>query len=340
MSSSNLQAEKLKLASERLRFERQKFAIEVRQRRTKTDPQKPWKVALSNPTTLALIGAVLTLISGLLLSWYNSRESQELERVRARNTLEAELVKKFVEGPSPDAVRENLRFLVDANLVPTYAAGIDAYLVKNPGSAPQITMRMGVTGTDDAKPVEDLSASDPAVALSKGVGTVRVGGSHCTGFLIKADVFLSAGHCSLRDERDASVRVHGREVAATIVKREINGIGGPNFLILKISDASVFAGRELKLARGDVKIGDRLQLIMLRYGKDRLLLVSSPDCQVLEHQGDTFTHLCDTGIGSGGAPLFNTDGEVIGIHNGRTTSGAWATTIQTVIKQQPDVGVP
>jgi hypothetical protein len=43
-----------------------------------------------------------------------------------------------VESPSTETVRQNLRFLVDAGLIPSYADSISNYLHSNPGVAPQV----------------------------------------------------------------------------------------------------------------------------------------------------------------------------------------------------------
>jgi hypothetical protein len=62
----------------------------------------------------------------------------ELSSQATKEGLQADLIKKFVEGPTPETVRGNLRFLVDAGLLPSYAKDIIAYLTNNPTAAPQV----------------------------------------------------------------------------------------------------------------------------------------------------------------------------------------------------------
>jgi len=124
----------LPLERERLRLERQKHALEVRLKRRELAEKKRssiWKDFLGNPLTIAIVGGFLTLLTTILTNFYNSRENREAEAARAeitrenaRETLEADLIKRFVDSPSRDTVRENLRFLVDAGLLPTYGTSI------------------------------------------------------------------------------------------------------------------------------------------------------------------------------------------------------------------------
>jgi hypothetical protein len=85
------------------------------------------------------------LLTTIVTNFYTARANREADAARAQlahqsaqETLQADLIKKFVESPSKDTVRENLRFLVDAGLLPTYADSIKKYLAANPGVAPQL----------------------------------------------------------------------------------------------------------------------------------------------------------------------------------------------------------
>jgi hypothetical protein len=72
-------------------------------------------------------------MTSVLTTTYSAYEN----RVAAKQALEAELIKKFVEGPT-ETVRANLRFLVDPNFLPDYAVGIGEYLKNNPEEAPSV----------------------------------------------------------------------------------------------------------------------------------------------------------------------------------------------------------
>jgi hypothetical protein len=142
----------LALEWERLRLERQKHALELRLRRRElAEKQKSsiWKDLFANPLTIAIVGGVLTLLTTIVTNFYTARANREAEadratlaRESAQETLQADLIKKFVESPSKAEVRENLRFLVDAGLLPTYAGSIKNYLAANPGVAPQLGSKL------------------------------------------------------------------------------------------------------------------------------------------------------------------------------------------------------
>jgi len=100
---------------------------------------------MTNSLELTIVGGVITLVIAIVTNFYTARANREAEAARAKlahesaqQTLEADLIKKFVESPRMDTVRGNLRFLADAGLLPTYAARITKYLDDNPGAAPQL----------------------------------------------------------------------------------------------------------------------------------------------------------------------------------------------------------
>ena len=138
----------LALEWEKLRLERQKYALEVRLKRRELQEKKDtssWKDLLTNPVTIAVVGGVIALFTALVTNHFNSSETLRAEAAKARlaqesakETLQADLIKKFVESPRAETVRQNLRFLVDAGLIPGYAESIKKYLDSNPGVAPQI----------------------------------------------------------------------------------------------------------------------------------------------------------------------------------------------------------
>jgi hypothetical protein len=99
-----------------------------------------WKDLLTNPVTIAVVGGVIALFTALVTNHFNSSETLRAEAAKARlaqesakETLQADLIKKFVESPRAETVRQNLRFLVDAGLIPGYAESIKKYLDSNPG---------------------------------------------------------------------------------------------------------------------------------------------------------------------------------------------------------------
>lgn len=148
----------------RLRFERQKLALEMRAKRRELAEQRDkgaWKALLANPLSVAVVGGILTLMTSIVTSFLTARANLEAEQSRAvlarqggQQALQADLIKKFVEGPEPNSVRENLRFLADTGLIPDYAASIQHYLVANPGAAPQIGSRLDFSPAGEALPAD------------------------------------------------------------------------------------------------------------------------------------------------------------------------------------------
>lgn len=142
-----IERQRLQLEVERLRLERQKTALEFRLKRIElsTRSKKSWKEIISNPLTLAVVGGFITVMTTVVSNSINSQANihaevlkNQLARESAHQALQADLIKKFVEGPSIDAVRGNLAFLVDVGLLPEYAGRIRTYLSANPTAAPQV----------------------------------------------------------------------------------------------------------------------------------------------------------------------------------------------------------
>jgi hypothetical protein len=138
IKKENLDVERLQFEHEQLRLERQKLAIEthLKRRELRKGDKKTLLDRLTNPLSLAILAGFITLMTTLITS-YSAKENAASDERRARQTLEADLIKKFVEGPA-ETVRANLQFLVDANFLPDYASGITEYLKNNPAGAPLV----------------------------------------------------------------------------------------------------------------------------------------------------------------------------------------------------------
>jgi hypothetical protein len=144
----------------RLRFERQKLALELRAKRRELAEERNrsvWKGLLANPLSVVIVGGILTLMTTVVTNFITAQANREAEQSRAvlarqsaQQTLQADLIKKFVEGPRPEIVRENLRFLADSGLIPEYAASIQKYLAANPGLAPQVGSRLDFSPAGEA----------------------------------------------------------------------------------------------------------------------------------------------------------------------------------------------
>ena len=171
---SDMEERRFALEQERLRFERKKVAMEFRlKRKEQADLRgKEWKNLVASPLTLAIVGGFITVMTTIVSNHFNTIANLSLEATKAelaakgdaakadaaaqatKQTLQADLIKKFVESPKTETVRENLRFLVDAGLLPDYASKIQNYLANNPNAAPQV----GST-SDQRSPVVGGAAS-------------------------------------------------------------------------------------------------------------------------------------------------------------------------------------
>ena len=111
---------------------------------------------IASPFTLAVVGGFISVMTTIVANHLNASANLALEATKAqlqangeaakadsaaqaaKQTLQADLIKKFVESPKTETVRENLRFLIDAGLLPDYASKIQTYLSSNPNAAPQV----------------------------------------------------------------------------------------------------------------------------------------------------------------------------------------------------------
>jgi hypothetical protein len=128
---------RLALEFERLKLDRQKAGIEfkLKRRELHAAQNRGWKDVFANPLTLAMVGGIITLITTIITGHFSASERIDAETAKARQALQADLIKKFVENPNPESVRANLKFLLDVGLIPNYANSIRSFLDKNPNSA-------------------------------------------------------------------------------------------------------------------------------------------------------------------------------------------------------------
>jgi hypothetical protein len=138
------------LEREKLRLERQRLALEValKRREYRSSGPRTFKELLGSPILIALAGGLATVMAGVITAGYTAARNREA----ASESFQAELIKKFVEGPNRDVVRENLRFLAEVGLIPNYDQRIRNYLSRHPASAPSVSSVRSALVVDPPRP--------------------------------------------------------------------------------------------------------------------------------------------------------------------------------------------
>ena len=193
-------------------------------------------------------------------------------------------------------------------------------------------------GANDIMPVHDPAVPPAVAGVAQAVAWLSFidGGASraCTGVLIQSDLLLTNQHCIASDTACASMRaIFGYEydAAGRLSMGPQIGCGGfdPEWsdfaldvtaLRLTGSPGVDFAPISLP----DVDTGeDVLQgpLFIVQHPGPHPKQVSFIDCGAAAWPVDgrraasDFTHTCDTAEGSSGAPVFNADGQLVGLHH-------------------------
>jgi V8-like Glu-specific endopeptidase len=348
MTDDALERERLSLERERLRVERQKLALEFRLKRRELGERgdKSWKELLANPLMLAIAGGFLTLMTTIVTTSYSANESRKAETLRAelaresaKQALQAELIKKFVESPKTET-RENLRFLVDAGLLPDYASNITTYLDKNPTAAPAVG---GLV-----PPI--VGATDQRVALSNTVPTVQakfqsVGFVHvvtktaevdCAGFLAAASIIVTLGPClgnpaellkatfefaPLAGDPSAKPRTFAIEFGRRVIVKgpPATGTYSIEIALAPLQGAEAAGLPYLPLDSQPPTEGQQLEMGFYSIDRQSWVYSAGDNCRVKRIETSELQHRCDTGAGSPGTPLLSPAGKAIGVHAGSGT---------------------
>lgn len=345
-----LPAKNLTLEEQKLRFERQKLALDVLLKRRELSQQRPSAIReiFTNPLALAIVGAVLTLITQIVTSSLNTAgqrqaESQRAELARAAEerqakaandaasrTLQADLIKKFADAPDLKTARSNLEFLVDAGLLPEFEEKIRKYLEENPGGGPFTgQMTAGIMGFDDRINLSDLPQAERT--RYEGLGRVtfetNASTSFCTGILIAPGIVATASHClsaggkaEFQPYRPDGTKGSGFQ----IVLESLIKVGGAQSAAASLARVENLPPDQkyIPLTAATPEVGENLQLVGFVGDRNQFILSK---CQLNRLDDLELIHLCDSGFGSGGGPLLAIAATgrptVVGIHFGNGEQG-------------------
>jgi V8-like Glu-specific endopeptidase len=345
MSDDAIERERLALERERLHADRQKLALEFRLKRREFAERrdKSWKELLTNPLMVAILGGFLTLMTTIITTSLSSDQSRKAEvhraglaRESAKQALQAELIKKFVESPKTETVRENLRFLVDAGLLPDYASNITTYL-KNTTAAPTVGgLVPPVVGPTDQRIA--LSNTVPTVqAKFQSVGFVHVvtktAEVDCAGFLAAASVIVTLGPClgdpaellhatfelaPLAGDPSAKPRTFAIEFGRRVIVKgpPATGTYSIEIALAPLQGAEAAGLPYLPLESQRPTEGQQLEMGFYSIDRQSWVYSAGEDCRVKLVETSELQHRCDTGAGSPGTPLLSSAGKVIGVHAG------------------------
>jgi hypothetical protein len=121
-------------ARELFEFEQMKFDSDMRHKQeslklgAKSDSVK----SIKSPLALALLGGIITILASSATSYLTAHSNRQLEQEK----LQSELIKKYLEVTDLRSRIDNLRFLVEAGLIPNYSENITRYLDTTPNTAP------------------------------------------------------------------------------------------------------------------------------------------------------------------------------------------------------------
>jgi V8-like Glu-specific endopeptidase len=195
---------------------------------------------------------------------------------------------------------------------------------------------MGPRPLDGFEAVEGFSVTSEFRVASTGVGEIILGLPPgrtvpvCTGFLISPSLVLTARHClQTKDEQTQQLEPlypesmyllldfldygTGTRVPLNVTPVE-RGKGDLDYMLLKTLKPVSLHGRRVPVAGKDPTPKEDLYIYQHPFAQ--ALMISRWNCQATDRpiEGDYFGHYCETEPSSSGAPVLNTDFELVGIH--------------------------
>ncbi|OED50537.1 hypothetical protein AB838_01870 [Rhodobacteraceae bacterium (ex Bugula neritina AB1)] len=201
----------------------------------------------------------------------------------------------------------------------------------------------GIVGFDDSSLVSGIKVDHPARQLARSVGRLIIMNANqavsmCTAFLVSQDQIATARHCVDREYQRMRFELFpdGLDTAASGGEFEFYEVSNTPPKIYRDDGSGGYATLTLEQPVGDAfqplstdpstgARGARLGVIYFRGGSELRAVWDAPDCRVLKWENDLLYHLCDTGAGTSGSPVFDLEtNAVVAVHTRRSEFGGVA----------------
>jgi hypothetical protein len=257
------------------------------------------------------------------------RQKQAAAAELARHEFETKLILKAIETPDREEAIRNLQFFLHAGFIQDTEGKI-ASLGENkyPSITPPLFAR-GVTGNFEA--VTSYLSDTHMGAFLQSIGRFEYGladGVVCTGWLVAPSYFVTASFCAKDGVDKPSARfgyISEQEKGTTFGLKEILKDPWIGVAIFEIDKAAIAKFGAIPLKFREPKISESafiVQYVLDVGGKPLPARVVRNGCRISRKgagndlvmqikQSELIYHVCDTLIGSAGAPIISQDDSAI-----------------------------
>lgn len=190
-----------------LEFEREKYHDEIQLKRQELDLRKAEveRARWQSPLTLAVIAAIIGLLSNAVVAWLNGSTQSELEKTKA----EAARIIEALKTGDPDVAAENLKLLVEAGLVRESANEIRSYLrSRNPGQGarlPVATAEASTPSTPDAAWIVVIESDETLDAAKVHAQAAKNAGYNSVQFYKRNGLFRTVINFSSKQDAESNL---------------------------------------------------------------------------------------------------------------------------------------
>ncbi|MCV9965699.1 hypothetical protein OIU34_27890 [Pararhizobium sp. BT-229] len=218
-----------------------------------------------------------------------------------------------------------------------------------PQLTPNSDFMPAIVGADDARPITAFNESAPVRMLARSVGllTWKSGGEafNCTAFLVARDQIATAGYCMKDNVEGAifSLLPMGKfsnpiHLKVDLSRRQEFQVGEDgSYIHIGLQEPADESFKPLVIGKNLLKENSPLGVIYFRNGVLFSAVWGASDCRVVKLEPSVFEHLCDTGVGTSGSPIFDiATNSVVGMHIRRSQLGGMAYRLDVPYRQPTD----